>query len=751
MDSSSARLSLAVGALFCSIATAQQPGLEEVVVTAQRREENLQKAAIAVSAVSGNALTQAGVTEAADLTRLVPSIQIAPAAASFSQIYLRGVGTFGSNAFAEQGVAFNLDGIYLSRPAAPSALFYDLERIEVLKGPQGTLYGRNASGGALNVITAKPRVGESEGYLNAELGNYQARKASGAINLPAGEYSAFRVAGQYVDRDGYLSDGTDDEDTRALRAQFRFDPEGGVDITFSADYAQVGGKGSGSTIMPLLDRDDRLGSSDPRVIAEYLTRRPTPPVPQILPSADAHQDSSFYGAQATANVDLGFAMLSVIPAWRRTDLDSRSFTGGFLIDVLEDSTQRSLEARLADQTEQASWVLGTYYFDEDIDADQLYDQASNSTALQSDLSTRSYAAFGQLTYSLTDTFRLTGGLRYTSDNKEQNTQAVTRPFVGFVPPGPPAFIPIFLSLPSNPVSDADFEKVTWKAGIEYDVAPRSLLYASVATGFKSGILYASTGRNTSEPENLTAYTLGSKNRFWENRLQLNGEIFYWDYKDQQLSHLGPVQVATTPAGPIFGPVYLTENAGQATIYGAETELLWQVSENDLFTLNLQYLNTNYDELRYQAYTASGEAPVLGCPVTPTTQTGATPIARIYNVDCSGRSLVNAPEWAANAAFEHVFALGGRGQLTLGLDTRLESSRYLSIDFLPLGRQDAYTMSNARITYEPDSRKFALTAFVNNLEDETVFSNSTTSPVKNGTVYNQLRPPRTYGLRGSVRF
>ena len=142
----------ALGALSVSTVSAQDTaaptsGLEEVVVTAQRREENLQRAAIAVSAVAGEKLTEASITQATDLTRLFPSLQVAPAS-SLTQVYLRGVGTFGANAFAEQGVAFNLDGVYLSRPAAPAGLFYDLERVEVLKGPQGTLYGRNASGGA---------------------------------------------------------------------------------------------------------------------------------------------------------------------------------------------------------------------------------------------------------------------------------------------------------------------------------------------------------------------------------------------------------------------------------------------------------------------------------------------------------------------------------------------------------------------------------------------------------------------------
>jgi iron complex outermembrane receptor protein len=143
--------------------------------------------------------------------------------------------------------------------------------------------------------------------------------------------------------------------------------------------------------------------------------------------------------------------------------------------------------------------------------------------------------------------------------------------------------------------------------------------------------------------------------------------------------------------------------------------------------------------------------VIGCPITPTTQIGATPAARIFDVDCSGRPLVNAPEWALNLAYEHSFDLGASGRILAGADTRIESSRFLSIDYLDMGRQDSYMMSNAHLTWESESSGLAVTAFVNNIEDELVFSNSLQSPAKPGTIYNQIRPPRTYGVRATVRF
>ena len=728
---------------------ASSTGLQEIVVTAQRREENLQKAALAVSAVAGDALVKQSVTQAADLTRLVPSLQVAPAS-SFTQIYLRGIGTFGANAFAEQGVAFNMDGVYLSRPAAPAALFYDLDRLETLKGPQGTLYGRNASGGAVNVITAKPKLDETSGFLNAESGNYNTFKASGAINVPMGQQWAARVSGQYSSHDGYYSDGYDDEKTSALRGQLKYDNGAGINATLETDYGHVGGKGPGGAIMPLIG-NGRLGPSDPAVLAAYEAAQPTAPVPQILAKNDGFQDNNFYGAALTANADLGFAKLTVLPAWRETDLNFLSYASSFLIRDIEKSHQGSLETRLANRSGPVNWVVGGYWFSEHVDALQHYDQGSNVLDIDSGLNTKSVAVFGQATVDVGPHFRLTGGLRYTDDHKEQLTNFVNAPFVGFVSPQTGNFTPIFVNIPAVATTDIHFRKATWKAGFEYDAGPHSLIYGSVATGFKSGALFAATGQNYSLPETLTAYTIGSKNRFLGNRLQLNVEAFLWNYNNQQISHLGPVQVASTPVGGIYAPVFITENAGSAQLYGVEAELAFKPSTNDMFTADIQWLHARYKTFAYQAYSTSGATPVEGCAVSPTSLIAATPGAAIFDVNCAGRPLVNAPDWTINLAYEHKFVLADSGTVAVGADTRIESGEYVSIDYLPGGYQSTYMMSNVHITFEPAGSRFSLTAFVNNLENTTVFAASFQSPVKNGLLYNQLRPPRTYGVRASLRF
>ena len=723
--------------------------LQEIVVTAQRREENLQKAALAVSAVAGDALVKQSVTQATDLTRLVPSIQVAPAS-SFTQIYLRGIGTFGANAYAEQGVAFNLDGIYLSRPAAPAALFYDIDRIETLKGPQGTLYGRNASGGAINVITAKPKLNETSGFLNLEGGDYATFKTSGAINVPLGSQWAARVSGQYARHDGYFSDGYDDENTGAVRGQLKYDNGSGINATLMTDYGHVGGKGSGGTIVPFIG-NGRLGPSDPQVLAAYLAAQPTAPVPQVVAKNDGFQDNNFYGVALTANADLGFAKLTVIPAWRQTDLNFLSYASSFQIRDIEKSHQGSVEARLSNHSGPVNWVVGTYWFSEHVNALQHYDQGSNLLDINSLLDTHSLAGFGQATVDITPRFRLTGGLRYTDDHKQQLTNFVNQPFAGFVSPQTGNFTPIFADIPAVATTNIHFRKLTWKAGFEYDAGPRNLVYASVATGFKSGALFAATGQNYSLPEGLTAYTLGSKNRFLGNRLQVNVEAFLWNYTNQQISHLGPVQVGSTPVGGIYAPVFITENAGSARLYGAEAEVLFKATPRDLFSADIQWLHARYRTFAYQAYSSSGAAPVEGCAVTPTSLIAATPGAAIYGVNCSGRPLVNAPDWTINLAYEHKIPLAGGATVAIGADTRIQSGSYVSIDYLPGGYQATYTMSNAHVTFEPAGGRITLTGFVNNFENTTVLSASFQSPVKNGVLYDQLRPPRTYGVRASVRF
>lgn len=733
-------------------------GLADIVVTAERRSESLQRTALAVSAITGDDLTKSGVTDAAGIGRLVPALQVQPSGGSTS-FFLRGVGTQSGNSFAENAVSFNFNGVFVSRPTAPAGAFYDLQRVEVVKGPQGTLYGRNATGGAINVLPNRPKLEELSGDIMLEYGNYDAKKGAGAINIPLGSTVALRLATQIVDRNGYLSDGYDDERGEAARASLLIQPSSDWSMLLVGDYFKQHGKGSGEVLIPTATfaapaLDQRVGGSDPRSVAAIGAYAATVTAPPfcggaggfvrsgciLTPGTDGYQDIRFWGVSATVEGNMGFGKLTVIPAYRRTEADYRTYLPGFLGQVRDDSDQMSLEVRLSSNAEQRlRYVLGLFYFNEAQDTDNYFSQGKLSTTrFTPRLKTESKAVFGQLTYDLAPTLRLVAGGRYTKETKSQVTSSAAGGLPGVInPPLGPSFR-----------GDLAFEKFTWKAGVEWDAGPRSLVYANVATGFKTGGFFvASPPDNTFAPERLTAYTLGTKNRFLDNRLQVNLEAFYWDYKDQQVTFVGGVRAGNG----IFAQGGTTVNAGKSRMYGAELELQFAPTKADRLAANIQYLDGKYDSLLTANFSNTGAALPTGCTVVGSRLANpGVNNARFYDTDCSGKPTVQSPKWTANLNYEHTFALGGDLGLTAGARTSLSSSYYLNVNFQENERQGAFMTSDAYLTLEGPGRAWSLTGFINNIEDKVIFARTGNRPVLNFS-YATLRPPRTYGVRVGYRF
>lgn len=718
-------------------------GLADIVVTAQRREETLQRTALAVSAVSGDDLARANVSDVTSLTRLVPSLVVQPATGTSTAFYLRGVGALTGNAFTENPVAFNYNQVYIARPAAALGTFYDLQRVEVLKGPQGTLYGRNATGGAINVIPNRPILGKRSMTLSFEAANYRSVRAQAAVNLPIGDTIALRFAGQVANRDGYLSDGYDDENGQAARASLLFRPNERFSIMVTGDYFHQGGRGPGGVLVPgaltplAPPVDERVGGSDPRSIAALRAAFPVQIDGGLIfpPRGDGFVNADFWGVTGEIEVDLGFAKLTVIPAFRRSKPNYLTFSAGYYGRVIESADQVSVEARLSSRGDGPfNYVVGVYAFDEEQKTFNDFFQGNLlRTTFNVDLSNKSYAAFGQASYALTDTLRVIAGGRYTEDKKSNDTRLTQLSF-GVGPS-------------SRVMSDLKFNKFTYKAGLEFDAGARNLLYANVATGYKSGGFFVAAIDNTFTPENITSYTAGSKNRFLDNRLQFNVEAFYWKYQDQQVNYIGPVRTSATT----IGSALVTANAGRSRIYGAEAELVLQVTKADLFSANLQYLNGKYTDFVFNAYSATGAPPRTTCRVTPnTTITPTVAGARIFDVNCSGKPQINSPKWSLNLSYEHVFHIASAYELTFGARTKIESSRFLSPEYLPEERQGSYMQSDLFVTFADPTARWSLTGFVNNVEDKTIYSGSAIRPVLS-VIYNQLRPPRTYGLRAAYSF
>jgi iron complex outermembrane recepter protein len=742
--------------------------LDEIVITAQRREENLQRAAIAITAVAGDDISRAGVTDSSQITKIAPALQVGTTAGSMSQYYLRGVGNSTLNALSDAAVSFNIDGVPLVRTSAIQGLFYDVQRVEVLKGPQGTLYGRNATGGAVNVISNKPTLGEFSGYVNGEVGNYEAVKLEGAVNLPLGDNTAIRIAGITADHDGYYSDGTGDDELRAIRAQITHQFNDDVRVTGGFDYTTVGGKGSGATVYGL-DPEDRIGVLDPRAGAIYSSTLSPAAGSFLYPvTAEPFQDNEYWGVYGQLDWTTPIGTLTVLPSYRDSDIFYRISSGSFPVNERLASDQTTVEVRLAsDNDSRLSYLLGAFYLDENTQERPGYVQQYFAAFGDFNTETNSYAAFGRLTFKVTDSFRLTGGVRYTNDQKKGLINAYNLlvlcpsalaggPLCLGTPQLPNAFdIPAQFNFPdgtpipvqpwgtsgailtnayvSNDVSE-DFRKTTYRLAFEYDLGPESLLYGSYETGFKAGGFFNSIDNPVYQPETISAFTLGSKNRFFDNRLQLNAEAFYWTYKDQQVSHF---RLNSQGASE-----FVTENVGETKVKGVEVEARAIAWEGATLNTTIQYLDAEYSDFVYFNPAQNGP-PVTGCPFSFT--------GSAFRIDCSGRQAINAPTWAINAGLEQVFNFANDGKLTFNADVRYQSSTFTGFEQLEGMKQKAFTTLDLQLAYAFPGDKLTVAAFGNNVTDEEVVGYSTPHPFGPGLIVNSLRPPRTYGVRAGYKF
>ncbi|WP_375382352.1 TonB-dependent receptor [uncultured Sphingomonas sp.] len=757
-------------------------GLADIVVTAQRVSENSQRAAVAIDVVGGADLLKAGASSVDRLTSLVPALTV-PSAGSYNYYFIRGVGNFASTSYSDPAVAFNYDGVYVGRPTSAAGVFYDLDRIEVLKGPQGTLYGRNATGGAINVLPTQPKLGEFSGFGSVSYGDYNALNFQGAVNVPMGDKGALRISTNIVDRGAYLSDGESNEKVQAGRFQLKSELTPQLTVRVSGDYAHVGGAGNGYGVvdsykydptlssLPLGQRFDVTPSGiDPSqgvfspASQAYLQAQRAGPSGRNLNALPAfpYQANNFYGANAQIDYQTGLGTLTVVPAYRYSKLND---LGGTLASVLDKETaeQTSVEVRLGKTGVGIfDYNVGIYYFDESIKDHLAVNQEALAVQQNYTTGTESYAGFGRLTVHIGQRLRLVGGARYTHDDKRFNGQSNRVTIVctaGNCPTAPlfpffNTFADIPFALPAfgvasgvGPVAGTritrgdvvvnasqSIGKGTYRGAVEFDLAPRSLLYASVETGYRSGGFSLASGYETYQPEYITAYTAGSKNRFFDNRLQLNFEGFYWKYRNQQISHVG---IDNTGQQGNF-----TQNIGTSSIKGGEAEVRLLVTPTTELSADLQYLSTKYDSFTYLAPVGTAP-PYTTCAVSPTT--GGV----FYNVDCSGKPAYNSPKWTLNLAAQKTVPIGDY-KVVFGADTQLRSSQYIGFEYRPAQLAPYNSRTNATISFGDARDRWTISGFVRNIEgDRTPTFASNVSIGSLDAVITS--PPRTYGVRLGAKF
>jgi iron complex outermembrane receptor protein len=343
------------------------------------------------------------------------------------------------------------------------------------------------------------------------------------------------------------------------------------------------------------------------------------------------------------------------------------------------------------------------------------------------------ALFSQLTYKLTDVFRVTGGLRYTYEEKSSDSRRYT--LANTVGPDP--------TFPADPVGNPlnivvgsrNWERVNWKLGIEYDLASRSLLYANVSTGFKAGgFFYGPPNAQTYEPESVKSYVIGSKNRLFDNRLQLNAEGFYLDYRNQQIAFVKLLGTSAT---------LVTENAGKSHAYGFELEGDFLATPNTRLGTQLQHLQAKYDEFSYLTI----------APPPNTSTCGITPAGPQFTVNCAGNTPTRSPRWTIIGSVEQTLPLANNGRIVAEALARYETAFEAEVSYIPETETTDSTRVDLGLSYVAPNDRFTIKAYVNNVTDELTIANATsnTSFAANHVVGINLQPPRTYGVRGSFNF
>lgn len=778
----------------------------EVIVTAQRRPESVQKSSLAIQVLGSEQLQQAGVVQARDLGKLVPGVQIGQGG-SATQIYVRGVGDFTATPVTNPAVAVNVDGVYVARAQAIDGLFYDLERVEVLKGPQGTLYGRNASAGAINVITAKPDMKRRSVDLTVELGSYQLRKSELAVNLPVSDQLALRGALQVVKRNGYATQGMDDDDHRSARFSALLKPNADLSLLFQADTTHVGGEGPAYVFKAVDDAlaanlasrgvalpgDPRANGSDPAVqnvyyglasalgrcipnsvLAAAATAAGPAPItnfpqgqcpagqssllspPGAPPFAAApFVDNSFKNASLELNWNLGAATLTVLPAIRK--VSSRYVTYPLITynnsadGDPESSLSKSVELRLGNSTPTLKWVTGLYWFDEDQRASTSGSAGGiNGASLNRyGIQTTSRAAFGQLTYSVSAPLRLIGGLRYTSDDKRIDGANLTAyPSLAFVP-GQACYGQAAPCVRDVFKGQKTFRNTSYKVGAEYDLTRESMLFATLATGYKAGgsnpgsaPVSASAPADVARdqalffgPEKLTALEVGSRNRFLGGRLRANVEGFYWRYKDAQEFY------STLNAGG--NPVNAVTNAGAASLYGVDLDVSYKFTPDDSFQLVAELMHSKFNTFRYPA-TAQVAGVTTGCAVTTG---GAFPV-----LDCAGQPLPRAPNYSGSARYSHSVGFDSGARLEASVALQFAGSRYLTVDYNAASRAKSYQAVDLGLVYTPANEKWSVSGYVRNVGNAHVYTGaySLATLFRSLTLAN-IGAPRTVGVAATYHY
>ncbi|NHN36864.1 TonB-dependent receptor [Pseudomaricurvus alcaniphilus] len=687
--------------------------LEEVVVTANRVESDAQKTAISLTVYTGENLAASGVSDIASLARMDPSVNLTNNGGA-GYVAIRGVASADTTEIGDPSVPIARDGFFTNRPYGLQLSMYDVSRVEVLKGPQGTLNGRNSTGGLISIITNRPENINS-GYGSIEVGNYGAFNGELGFNLAPSDTVQFRLSGIRRKHEGYryitpLDKHSDDEDSGSVRLQAAIFPTEALSIWASYQHDDISNLGAAvMRTQPMGERPD-FGDAD---TVEGIT-----PIYNKM-SADRYRWEVVYDQlpmDVTLTYSGGYEDL-------KSDAGNESFDTNYPVlrqfvrhENPETTNHEVLLASSPDST--FTFQLGYFYFNEsntllsgvynldmlDADIPQYADQYALS--FDYDVETTSDAVFGQVGFALAEQLKLSIGGRYTWDEKRRSgDQTLVLAAL------------LFPSMPYNPIvtdsaGSMKEEQATYHIGLDYEVNNDSMFYAKYDTGYKSGGFNTTIGSSVIyEPEIMKSFEIGTKNRFLDRRIQFNLAAFYMDYSNYQASQLADLGA-------------MTFNTGDATISGVEAEFTALFGGSRRLSFSTALLDTEFSD---GVYAASGGV----------------------NVDISGNSLPNAPSFVASVGYDQSFQIES-GELIVRLDGKYTSDFNYSVFEYSDTESKNSLVFNASLGFIPGGGSWQLSAFVRNLTDEVVLSRASRNENVMVNEY-EFQPPRTYGVRASFNF
>ncbi len=763
--------------------------LEEIIVTAQRREQNIQDIPLSVSALSGDTLRDGGVLDISRLKLLVPGMNFGHTG-SYAHVAIRGARTEAIQVNTQPIISNYSDGIYRSGTEQFLGPMLDLNRVEVLRGPQGTLFGKNSYGGAIALYTNRPEQ-EFDAALNYTAGDYGLNNYDGMVNFALGGSASARIVAAHFEHDAYIEnifsggDDIDDQDADYIRGALLFEFENSS-LIVRGEYFDQGGHGSGGFAaslagemaggdvfeVPVPTNNTNSGCGSYSNVDSSLLLPPGStdysdgvcPVPDpddpytIYTNAPYFLDAYQETFSVEFNADYGWASMKLLAAhtengnFRSNDGDQGPGTAYIAGENVERETDQ-VEVHFVDNGQgDVNWLLGVFYLQED-NFDNFYfnsdsrDTQGNQFAFTAitkrTVDSESLAVFGEVTFPVSDSTRLTVGARYSDEDYDWGVNFAGTYYSANIPVdirdidlenGEFSFMD-----PDILISDS-FDPITWRIALDHSLSNGSMIYGSVATGYASGGMNSvqdpHTGEFTFDETDSIAYEVGYKATLKDGAMTLNLAAFYNDYKEFTAE---PAGVLPTNAVIVYNRV-----GGDAQAVGIDLEMDWIPAENWLFNLRASVLDTEYGNfvtgLGGHMHTAGGLEETYASVGTVEYPEGDL----VLQMRLDGRQIAFSPDFTLGLTASYTMELGAGGTLTPLLQFYYSDDYSASDQGYLHGLQDAYTQSSFRLTWTSSDSRFNISGYVNNIEDEAVIARANVYGGRIATQY--YGPPRTYGIR-----